>query len=292
MTLSRLFLAFVVSLALSGCVVIKVPAAGARLDFHRQQELSLNAEQLSALHVRAGAGSLQILGASAESDIRVSADIYSSRADFSNIDLALTHAGDNAVLVAEKRDGGFSSSNARIDLVMHLPMHLSLAVEDGSGDIEVANIGKHVSIIDGSGDINVSNVGGTVSIEDGSGSLYVKQVSGSMSIIDGSGGIELNNLSGAVDITDGSGEIVINHLASDLTVDDDSGALEAKNVNGNVTINDGSGDLYLKEIGGVVTIDDGSGSIDIDGAGGLTIIEAGSGGLNVDNVSGALNVND
>ena len=292
MTVSRLFLSFVASVVMSGCVVIKVPATNARLDFHRQQELSLNAEQLSALQVRAEAGSLTLSGNKDSNEIRVSADVYSSRADFSNIDLTLTSVGDSAILVAEKRDRGFSSTNARVDLVVYLPMHLNLAVEDGSGDIEIAKIGQDVSIVDGSGDISVSNVAGTVSIEDGSGNLLVKQVSGSVSIIDGSGGIELDHLSGAVEITDGSGEIVINNLSSDLAIDDNSGSIDVENVNGNVIVNDGSGDLYLKEIGGVVTIEDGSGSITIDGAGGLTIVEAGSGGLNVHNVSGALNIND
>lgn len=238
-------------LTLSGCV-FHVGAKSA--DVHVEKSLALNSEQLKMLEVDAGAGGVTIKGVADANEIEVQANVYTNK-DYDYI-LTLDKVGSRAVLVAKHKStsGFWNGDSPRIDIVVSVPQHLSLEIDDGSGTISINNINNLVDIDDGSGDIYVKNINGDLIIEDGSGEINIK------------------NVSGDIDIDDGSGELFV------------------KDVGGSVNIEDGSGDLTLHHIGGKVTIDDGSGGIDVTDVGGLTITESGSGGLKIKDVKGEFNI--
>lgn len=240
---------------LSGCVIVANPSYA---DVHIQKELTLHASQLKQLMVEAGAGNLVVTGSATTEQIHVSADIYTEKSHQDNYRFELSQSGQSASLVAKMNStsGFWHGDSPHIDIRITMPNHLLLAIEDGSGDIEIENIDAAIEINDGSGGISIEHVKGNVTIEDGSGELQLK------------------------------------HIQGDVNIDDGSGSITVRNIAGDTFIEDGSGDLTVRDVTGTVTIDDGSGSIDIERAGNVTILESGSGGLRVKEVSGNFEIND
>ncbi|MGB2740559.1 MAG: hypothetical protein WBC60_08400 [Cognaticolwellia sp.] len=256
---------------LSGCIVVASPS---HANHHIQQELVLDARQLNAFDVEAGAGSLVISGSEHASTITVVADIYTDKRNADNYELTLTDAGHSAFLVAKinSSHGFWQGDSPHIDIKVTIPSHMMLKVEDGSGAASINDIYGTVEVKDGSGELTIKGIKGSLDITDGSGSMHVSEIVGDVTIVDGSGKIELSNVDGNANIDDGSGSIV------------------AKNILGNARFEDGSGDLTIKKVEGVITIDDGSGDIDVEQAGGLKILDSGSGGLRVKQVTGGFEI--
>lgn len=267
MPYTKIFSAIALLTFISGCVVIASPS---RADFHTQQELSLNASDLSTMDIEAGSGSLVIKGKKGLAEILVTADIYTDSKYNGNYELTLTKSGKTGFLVAKTKNtsGLWNGKSPHINVVVHIPESLMLSVNDGSGDTEISDIQSNVNINDGSGALHIENIGSNVNVIDGSGQIDIYQVAGSLEIEDGSGGIDIEGVGGNLSINDGSGAIYV------------------KKVTGNANIDDNSGNLTVKNVTGMVTVDDGSGNIHIDDAGGLKIIESGSGKLKVNNVKG------
>ena len=255
---------------LSGCIVV---ASASNADVHLKKELTLSASAFKTLDIEAGAGGLIIQGSDQATDIIVSADIYTSNKSTSDYEFDLSDSGTTAFLVAKSNSSGMWVGNSpHIDLVITVPTEMMLKINDGSGEIDIANIK------------------GAINLTDGSGSLSISEVRNNVNIKDGSGKITLNNITGNVAIDDGSGDINLSDIAGDLLIEDGSGSIFARGVGGNADINDGSGDLTVKQVTGIITLDDGSGDIDIEDAGGLKIIDSGSGGLKVSNVKGGFEI--
>ena len=256
---------------LSGCIVVANPS---HANHHIQQELVLDAAQLTAFDVEAGAGSLVISGSDHVSTITVVADIYTEKRNTENYELTLTDAGNSAFLVAKinSSHGFWQGDSPHIDIKVTIPSHMMLKVEDGSGAASISDIYGSVEVKDGSGELTIKGINGSLDITDGSGSLYVSEIVGNVAIVDGSGKMELSDIDGNVDIDDGSGSIV------------------AKDISGSAHFEDGSGDLTVRKVDGMITIDDGSGDIDVEQAGGLKIIDSGSGGLRVKKVTGSFEI--
>ncbi|MDO6444244.1 hypothetical protein Q4493_00510 [Colwellia sp. 1_MG-2023] len=268
----KIITAITLATLMSGCVVIA--SSPSRADFHIQKELSLDASSLTALDIETGSGSLTVVGDAELTEIQVTADIYMDKKYTDNYELSLNKSGSSGFFVAKNHStsGYWVGNSPHIDVVIHLPKSMSIAINDGSGDIEVKNILGQLDIKDGSGGVLVQDIEGDTNINDGSGEIDVSQVKGNLHVIDGSGEININEIKGNIEIDDGSGTIYVS------------------NIQGSADIDDGSGDLTVKQITGMVTIDDGSGSITVDNVGGLKILESGSGGLTVDNVKGGFNI--
>ncbi|GLX77502.1 hypothetical protein tinsulaeT_08420 [Thalassotalea insulae] len=109
MAFSRLFFTLAFTSILSGCIVVTVPSASARLSHHQQQKLSLDSESLTSLQINAGAGSLLVVGVEEAKTIRVIADVYSSQPDYDNVELALTGTG--GLTIVEAGSGGLTIKN-------------------------------------------------------------------------------------------------------------------------------------------------------------------------------------
>ncbi|KUM51859.1 DUF4097 family beta strand repeat-containing protein [Rheinheimera sp. EpRS3] len=237
---------------LSGCVIYVGNGHAGDLQ-HEERKLTLDGAALTQLVADTGAGKLDIIGEAGRSEIEMVANIYYYQAD--DIRLSLTTSGNSAVLEAGFDKSFYNGNSPYIDVLIKVPEHFGLTLDDGSGDTDIRGLQGDLQVDDGSGDLRISG-GANVKVEDGSGNLLIEQVSGK------------------------------------LTVDDGSGDLTIRQVTGNVTIEDGSGDIVVNAVGGVVTIDDGSGDINVDGAGGLTILDSGSGGLKLNAINGPVKIND
>ncbi|MCQ8878372.1 hypothetical protein NQT69_10215 [Pseudoalteromonas shioyasakiensis] len=207
------------------------------------QQLTLDAQSLTALNVEAGSGFLNIVGSDTDS-ITVKAEIYQYEAH-NNYCLNLVKKVIAAKLTANNCDNNNNEQQTRIDLTVSLPKTLTLNITDGSGAISVDNASA-TTIHDGSGEIQVRNIKGDLDIEDGSGAIEARNITGNVDIHDGSGSIKLVNSKQNVKISDGSGNITV------------------KNTQGNVTIADGSGGINVDKAASFTLLSDGSGSVTVN----------------------------
>ena len=218
-------------------------AHAAWTDYEEVRDLSLDADGIDKLDIRAGAGSLDVKGVDGQDRIVIKATIIVADADedeaariiAKRMELSLDERDGKAILKSDF-DGGFMGAgpNARIDLEVTVPAGLPLVIDDGSGSVDVRDVAADVKIDDGSGSIDVANVANLV-IDDGSGSIDVERVAGDVNVTDGSGSISVRGVSGSVTIDDGSGSIKVSDVDEDLIiVDDGSGGLKFSDIRGTV----------------------------------------------------------
>ncbi|MDX1571574.1 MAG: hypothetical protein R3200_13920 [Xanthomonadales bacterium] len=244
-------------------------ASAYECQYSEKLSLDLDAGSAESFTVDAGAGSLSIRGVDGSGAVRIEGTACASDADdLEQMRLEDESRGDRLAVrteIPETSGGWFGGrSYARIDLVIEVPTSLSLRIDDGSGSIELENVGN-TWIEDGSGEIHVRDVFGDLEIDDGSGEIDVVNVTGNVTVEDGSGEIEIEGVQGFVTIIDdGSGEIEIANVQRDVSIGDDgSGSIVIEDVIGNVIIDsDGSGSIEVRNIGGNFEVGrDGSGGV-------------------------------
>lgn len=218
--------------------------------------------------IHAEAGSLTVEGTQGASQIAATGTACTSDEEFlPRMTLTLRKIGSELHVDASipEKTVIFGFFSARLDFSVSLPAGLPVAIDDGSGWMKVANTGA-LAIEDGSGEIEVHNVRGPVAIHDGSGAIEIENVQGNVAIEDDSGELTVRNVSGVVDIEDGSGAITVARVESLRIRDDGSGAISVQNVRRDVTIDeDGSGAIDVADVGGNFTVGrKGSGSIDYE----------------------------
>jgi len=207
-------------------------------DYEEVRNLDLDADGVSQLSIKAGAGSMDVTGVRGLDKISVKATVVVPDTDKdkavkvieNKMTLSLDQQGSEARLDAWFDDG----SDAHIALEVSVPQGLAVNIDDGSGSLDVRDVAGDVTIDDGSGSIDVNNVA-SLKIDDGSGSIDVENASGDVSIVDGSGSISVVHVKGSVTIDDGSGSIKVSDVENDLIiVDDGSGSLSISDVRGSV----------------------------------------------------------
>ena len=223
-----------------------------------QRAASVTAADARLLVVEAGSGSLKIEGKSGVSSIVIRGRACASDRDLlDDIRLEARRNGNNVAVRANVRDRNHSSFRrneyARLDVVMEVPAGMAAEIEDGSGSIELSNLGA-VDLNDGSGEIVASNLA-AIRIEDGSGGIELSDVKGRVDIDDGSGEITLRNIGGPIDIDDGSGEISIRGANGSVRISDASGSIDVTDVTGDFTVDDdGSGSITYDNVRGKIDI--------------------------------------
>ncbi|MCG9719915.1 hypothetical protein [Shewanella sp. Isolate7] len=237
----------VLVLGLTGCIVNVNSAGRDNFDYHKQTQLTLEAQSLDTLVADTGAGSLKIVGDASVEQITLDADIYGY--DGAEPELTLTRSGSKAKLVANfdsfHRMSFSNGQSPYIDLMVKVPANMMLDIHDGSGSIVICGVQADMQIEDGSGAIEVDG-GNKLTIDDGSGS------------------ITLTNMAGDIQVKDGSGSLTIASVQGDVEIDDGSGAIEVRGIKGKVTIDDGSGGISVVDTQGLHIIDAGSGSLSFD----------------------------
>lgn len=213
-------------------------------EFEEVREFTLETRGIDMLSIDAGAGSLDVVGEAGANRITVTATIQVPTDDEekarkliqSDLVLSLEKESDIAVLKSYFEQNGWNWGDSPVvHIEVRMPENLHLAVDDGSGSIEIENVRGDIGMDDGSGSLTMRNVGGEVDIEDGSGSISVTGVGGDISINDGSGSITVRGVAGSVVVDDGSGSIDVEDVEEDLIiVDDGSGGLDFSNIRGKV----------------------------------------------------------
>lgn len=224
-----------------------------------QRSLNLDAAGARLLAIDAGSGSLKVEGRQGLNRVVIRGRACASDADYlDDIKLEGSRDGNSIVVRANVRDwnfSGFHTGNqyARLDVVMEVPLGVNVNIDDGSGEIDLRNLGD-VDIDDGSGEI-IGDGLGAVRIDDGSGEIRLVDVRGRVDIKDGSGEINLRNVAGAIDIDDGSGEIDVRTAKSGIRISDSSGSISVADVAGDFVVDeDGSGGIDYDNVRGHIDI--------------------------------------
>lgn len=223
-----------------------------------QRTASVDAAGARMLMLKAGAGSLKIEGKAGLDRVVIRGRACaSSRQLLDDIELRADRRGQEVVVEAMQREEGWLLENndyARLDLVMEVPLRMAAEIVDGSGSVELMNLGD-VDLTDGSGEITGSDLHGDVDIRDGSGSITLTDVAGTLTIGDSSGSIDLRNIGGTIDIADGSGEIKVRGARNNVRITDGSGSIGVDDVAGDFIVqSDGSGGIDYSNVRGTVDI--------------------------------------
>lgn len=196
---------------------------------------SLPADAVEALDITAGAGTLEVLGDSADGQVHVQALVCASRK--SGLEgIGVEHALRSGTQFIETRipenQSTFWTSNyARIDLTVRLPAGLPVRIKDASGALSVTGTGALV-LRDGSGSVAIDSVAGNLEVRDGSGDLTIANVTGNVDVSDGSGALSILKVDGNVDISDGSGSIDVRDVTREVTIHESgSGSVALQRVN-------------------------------------------------------------
>ncbi len=227
-----------VSLRLAGAfVMLLLPVVALADDCAHEEilDIDLPASAVERLDIKAGAGSLQVLGDSADGQIHLHGRVCASRKSLLE-GVALRHALRDGTQLIETvipdTDATFWTSNyLRLDLTVTLPAGLPVSIDDGSGDVQVSGTGA-LRLEDGSGSARIDGVEGGVVVRDGSGDLRISQVNGDVEVKDGSGALFIADIQGRVDIRDGSGSIDVQDVAAEVTIHEaGSGSVAVQRVN-------------------------------------------------------------
>ena len=194
-------------------VVICLAALGAHAlgaqDYTAARSATVPVSNARRIEVIGRAGSLRIDGRGRARDVTVRGTARASS----------RHALEEIKLIAEERDGTIyieadipehrdwndDDDRQALDLVIEVPADLPLDVEDGSGELEIRNVGP-LTLSDGSGSAVIEHVGGNLRVKDGSGELHITDVKGDVEVTDGSGLLEIRDVDGGVEIgSKGSG---------------------------------------------------------------------------------------
>lgn len=235
--------------------------AAAPCKFQAQRNLQINLAGIKAVQIELHSHTMHINGVPAAQGLSLSGHACASdAAAMKGLLVTQQRVGDQLLLDV----GGdthaaftlFGSSYAYLDLSVHLPVGMPIALHVGSGNATVTN---------------VQRLQGSVN----SGDLHVRRVSGSYTASVGSGDIDASDL----------GSLEIGSIGS--------GDFKAERIKGDVKIGIiGSGDVLLRRVGGSVRADTlGSGGLNVKDVGGdLSLGAKGSGDVNHARVKGRLSL--
>ncbi len=220
---------------------------------------TIAASDADRIRIDVGAGSLDVVGAPNLDHVRIHGTACASSADLLDaLGVETDRRGDDIVVVATKPDDewhGLARRYAYIDLVVEVPAEASVAVDDGSGDLEIRHV-RSAKVDDGSGSIRIEDVEEGVHVEDGSGEIDIRDVRGTVWVNDGSGSVEIDRVGGVEIDSDGSGELVMTDVDGDALVRvDGSGSIRVRGVGGDFTVrSDGSGEIDHRDVAGRVSL--------------------------------------
>lgn len=224
--------------------------------YEAERSANVNASGANLIRVAAGSGTLRVEGKPGLGEVRIRGVACASDRDLLEaIALEADRSGGEVRVETVLPDRLGMNEYARLHLTIEVPEGLAADLRDGSGPIEVFNVGP-LEIGDGSGEVVVEDVAGPVRIDDGSGEIRLADIRGDVEIDDNSGGIELRGIQGSVTLTDGSGEIRVENVTGSVLVRrDGSGGIRVADVRGDFVVErDGTGGVRHRNVGGQVRI--------------------------------------
>lgn len=238
-----------------------------------RREARLELAGVSRIVLDAGAGELRVTGR-ADTTVVTAEGTACASTDSRLEDLQIFHErrGEVLHLWTDRSQEpqiriGWVDESGRLDLTVKLPSNLPIDIDDGSGEAVIKSVAT-LRLEDGSGELDLADLRGDVTIEDGSGSLTLVGADGDVTIEDGSGEVAITGVKGDVSVEDGSGDVTIRQVGGAVTITEDgSGEIAITGAGRGVHIrNDGSGSIVLRDITGDVRVDeDGSGTIETSG---------------------------
>ena len=230
-------------------LVAVAPLAADDCKFEDDRTATVDLEGATTIRIIAEAGLLKVAGRAGSEQIVADGTACASHEDLlPDVELRTSRRGDTIIVESRTPDSWHGNNYARLDLEVEVPDGIMIDIEDGSGSLEVRDVGA-LRLDDGSGSLRVVRVAGDVEVNDGSGSIIIEDVGGPIRVRDGSGSIEIEGVKNDVEIRE-----------------DGSGSMTISDVEGSVRIHeDGSGSIFVADVTGDFALDrDGSGSVQID----------------------------
>lgn len=230
-------------------------------DYTAERVATIDARGAEQVTVTGGMGKLRIVAAGEGGGVRVRGTAHASRrAVLDDIKLELRREGDvvlvRAVMPAQTRSWFGRPPRRSLDMTVEVPASFDADVTSGRGDTDVRGV-RALRITDGSGDLQIADVGGPVSVRDGSGDVALTGIRGDVWIEDGSGDVLARKLDGALVVAaDGSGDLAASGVRGDVLVRRDGGGdIDVSDVGGRFMVeHDRGGDVRYRDVRGAVSV--------------------------------------
>lgn len=197
----------------------------------------------------------------------------------------ITQSG-NAVRVGETNDRSLFN-NISIDYEIRVPVNAALNLHSGSGDIEVADVGRFLTASTGSGNVRAHGVHGPATLDSGSGDVEIIETDGgNIKAKTGSGNVRIHGFNGSLWARSGSGDVEAEgHLQGASNVSTGSGNVRLRltpDSRFNLEASTGSGDLRV-HMPGVSNTDSSRHhlTLGVNGGGDPLEIRTGSGNIEI-----------
>jgi hypothetical protein len=234
-------------------------SAAAAQDFTAPRSATVPTAGVQRIEVFARAGTLRIDGRPGIREVRVTGMARASSRRLLD-DIKLIAESKNGTLYVEadipERDSDWRDDYMGLDLVIEVPSELPLQVEDGSGELEIRNVGA-LDLKDGSGEATIEHVGGRLRMRDGSGEIRILDVKGDVEVTDGSGTLDIRQVEGNVEVgSKGSGELRVEQVSKSVRVGSKgSGTVDVTHVGGDFTVeHKSSGSIEYSDVKGRVDV--------------------------------------
>ena len=244
-------------LAPAALLLLAAPlAAQSRGEVGEERSDAIRVGRADRIVVEARAGDLRIVGRDDLDEVRVRSRARASSRDLLRlVELRTERSGDGVLVRVVMPDDWRDGEWASLDLEIELPRGARLEVADGSGDVDIRDVGD-VRLGDGSGDVYLERVG-ALRLTDGSGDVRARGVGGDVELNDGSGGVLLEDVRGTVTVAgDGSGELQVRGVEGSVRVGSKgSGDVVVERVRGDFVVESkSSGDIRHRDVGGRVEL--------------------------------------
>ncbi|MBA3802076.1 MAG: DUF4097 family beta strand repeat protein [Acidimicrobiia bacterium] len=156
--------------------------------------------------------------------------------------------GDDIVVLVPRRRGRVFGRTPALTLAVTTPTDAKLKLSASSADITATGRFGTSALDAGSGDIRIGDVGDSLKVRSGSGNVEVGHVAKDADVKTGSGDVALAAVDGSSQLQSGSGNITLREGGSALRVATGSGDVSVTQAPGDVEATTGSGDIALERV--------------------------------------------
>ena len=177
-------------------------------------------------------------------------------------DAVVEQRGDEIVVLAPRRGGGFFGGSQQLDVHVALPHDSRVSTKLGSADLRVVGRLGETALKSGSGDMTLGELTGQAYVETGSGDVTVDVVGGPLHVKSGSGDVTVGVATAPVTVSTGSGDVRVDRTSAPVEARSGSGDLVVREAGTDVALSTASGDLVVGSVtSGAVTARNVSGDV-------------------------------
>jgi hypothetical protein len=276
----------------AAAAVLTLSAAGfAESQFQR----TLNVSAQPDLYVTTGSGDIRIHAGNGN-QIHVVGHVHAGWIAFGDVGARVQRIVENPPIAQDGNSvhiGGSNNhdlfNNVSIDYDIYAPADAALNLHSGSGDLDIADVGRFLSGSTGSGHIEAHGIHGPAELQTGSGDIDLQvSAAGNVKAKSGSGSIRIHGFNGGFEARTGSGDIAADgHLTAPATLSSGSGSIRlhlGSDAHFNLEASTGSGDIHVNFPGAPQQSDNSRHHLTapIDGGGAPLEVRTGSGDIEID----------